>query len=706
MNQPRNRAIRKAVACGLFCLLLLSMPATLAQTIDLRPDSSLSFTHHPSGLVQQRISSDLRLDWWLMLADISLDMDYIAEVNLTTVSLRVIDDLRQQVDALPPGTLKTDLQQTLDIVETAIDTIRAMADPVSIGALEDELEIIEDQLNDYFMDPIEEDVALPREKMGKLLAFAKPIEDRYDRLEYIASRVKLHSRDTVKPQLAHLLRKAVLHIADGNRAAYISILEELLVRVEGHRGTEIKPEEADRIRGRCDHLLRLIGESGSENFWRLNLSTTIAGLEFDGTFSWWSDQYRAPSNDMDTQDLEFEVGFDRSDWEIAMRYERNDRTNPDRLEHDDDRIINSLDLSLSHRTDHWDMTAAVLFDDTLFPNDIDDEIESDRVSAANQAIAGLIDEVIGLGLPAVVQEALMKELEDALAALHASDRRTAVAQLEDFIDEVYDAEWDGQVTPAAARMLINKTLDILPRQRIKQLIIPLSLDVPFYEGDLQIELEKKKILYPADSRLDREETTGELTYTRELSGAVLSGRGRQEKLTYQHDTAKNRRQQELEAEIVGQLGWGEITLALFQQETTYPHNAVRDRLVQTGDSTFALNLAALDLAVSLTERTTSYPNNPGRPDANQVDLAIDVSWSTGIGTFSAELNDQRRTTAFPLADDVLISERRNIQLSWNGHVTDDFEISLSMQWTCFIDWDEPDKDRTIITIDIGFDLAF
>ncbi len=682
------------------------MPPALSQTIDLRPESSLSFTHDAAGLAQQRLRSDL----WLSLSlsftnNISLDLDYIVEGTLTAVSLRGLDDLRREVGALPSGVFKTDLHQALDAIEAAIDTIRGMADPISINALEDELEIIEDQFNDHFIDPVEEEATLPRAKIGVLLALAGPIEDRYDSLEYIASRVRLHARDAAKPSLASLLRGMVLHLANGDKSAYIHALEELLVRVEEYRGEEIRGKEADRIRGRGDRLLRRIAERGIENLWRLELVTTVAGFKFDGTLSWSSDEYLAPTRDMRTQDVEFAVGFDGGDWEISARYDRNDRTNPDRLEHDDDRIIHSIDLSLSHKTDPWDMAVALLFDDTFYPNDIDDEIESERVADAKQAIARLINEVNGLGLSAAVQRALLKELEDALAALLAADRREAVDQLEDFIDEVYDAEWDGQIRPAAARILIDSALAILPRRRIKQLKVPVSLDLPFYEGEMQIEFEKEKTLYPANSRLDRAEITGEVLYTREVRGTVLSGKIRQQKLTYPHAETRNRSREEWEAKVVAQPGWGELALTFFQQETTYAHNAVRDRRVRQGDSTFAFKLAALDLTVRLTERATDYPNDPGRPHDKRIEMKLDASWNVENGTFTAELDDKRRTAALPLADEVLISEQRRVKLSWNGNITDDLEISLSTQWTRFIDWDEPEKDRRVLTIEIEFDLA-
>ncbi|MCK4391725.1 hypothetical protein KAX17_02325, partial [Candidatus Bipolaricaulota bacterium] len=451
------------VIWALFFLLLT--PPAFSQTIDFKQEDALSFTQDIVGPAEQRLEVELQLTLSSALADVSMDMDYTVEGVLSGVSLRTLNDLRSETGTLPPGTLKDTLEQALGQVEAAIAAIGDMADPISISALEDGLEIIEDQLDDGVIDPVEDSTGLSRTKVERLLVVAKPIEQRYDYLEYIASKVRLYARDEVKPQIASLLRETVLHLADGNKAAYIRDLEELLARVDQYRGEMIKEEEADRIRDKGDYLLRKVQEQGTKHISELDLSTTVAGFDLEGAFCWNSDDYRAPSKDVCTRGLELGAESEKEGCALSISYEWESRDYPDRLKNDDDKVTSSVDLSLSREIDPREVTVSVLFDEEFYPNYIDDEIEPARVSQAIAGIQSLIDEVRALGLPADVEDHLLKKLgeEGALGELVAGDRREAVDQLEDFIDEVYDAKWKVKITGKTAQTLIDRALSILPR---------------------------------------------------------------------------------------------------------------------------------------------------------------------------------------------------------------------------------------------------
>ena len=686
--------------------LLLTLPA-LSQTIDFKQEDALSFTQDIVGPAEQRLEVELQLTLSSALADVSMDMDYTVEGVLSGVSLRTLNDLRNETGTLPPGTLKDTLEQALGKVEAAIAAIGDMADPISISALEDELEIIEDQLDDGVIDPVEDSTGLSRTKVGTLLALAKPIEQRYDYLEYIASKVRLYARDEVKPQIASLLRETVLHLTDGNKAAYIRDLEELLARVDQYRGEMIKEEEADRIRYKGDYLLRKVQEQGTKHLWELELSTTVAGFDLEGALTWGSNDYSAPSKDVCTTGLELAAESAGEGWEISMSYEWEYRDYPDRLKNDDDKIAHSLDLSLSREIDPWEMTVSVLFDDAFYPNYIDDEIEPARVAQAIAAIQSLIDEVRALGLPAAVEDDLLKELgeEGALGELVAGDRREAVDQLEDFIDEVYDAKWEVKITHKTAQMLIDRALSILPRKRIRQLNVPLALDFPFRSGEVTIDVEWERKLYPADSLLDRDTTTGEVTYTREEEASTFTGSLKQEELTYPHAETKNRFLEEWEIKVETQHEYCDLTSRLFQQETTYPHDAVKDKRVQEGDFALSFDITALDVTVELTEKVTHYPNDPDKPAYRKTDLDLDASWEIGEGTFQVELSEEVHRTAFPSADETLVKESRSVDLSWEEDITDDLEICLSSLWKRVVYWEEPEKDSTELTLEIDFALS-
>jgi len=686
--------------------LFLTLPA-LSQTIDFKQEGALSFTQDIVGPAEQRLEVELQLTLSSALADVSMDMDYTVEGVLSGVSLRTLNDLRSETGTLPPGTLKDTLEQALGQVEAAIAAIGDMADPISISALEDGLEIIEDQLDDGVIDPVEDSTGLSRTKVERLLVVAKPIEQRYDYLEYIASKVRLYARDEVKPQIASLLRETVLHLTDGNKAAYIRDLEELLARVDQYRGEMIKEEEADRIRDKGDYLLRKVQEQGTKHISELGLSTTVAGFDLEGAFCWNSDDYRAPSKDVCTRGLELGAESEKEGCALSISYEWESRDYPDRLKNDDDKVTSSVDLSLSREIDPREVTVSVLFDEEFYPNYIDDEIEPARVSQAIAAIQSLIDEVRALGLPADVEDHLLKKLgeEGALGELVAGDRREAVDQLEDFIDEVYDAKWKVKITGKTAQTLIDRALSILPRKRMRQLNVPLALDFPFHDGDMAIDVEWEKKLYPADSLLDRDTTTGEVAYTREVEISTLTGSLKQEELTYPHAETKNRCLEEGEIKFETQQECCDLTSRLFQQETTYSHDAVKEKQVQEGDFTLSFDLIPLGVTAKLTEKVTHYPNDASKPAYREEDLDLDASWEIGEGTIQVELSEEVHRTAFPSADETLVKESRSVDLSWKGDITDDLEICLSSLWKRVVYWEEPEKDNTELTLEIDFALS-
>ncbi|HCP32589.1 TPA: hypothetical protein DIT45_05040 [Candidatus Acetothermia bacterium] len=686
--------------------LFLTLPV-LSQTIDFKQENALSFTRDIVGLAEQRLKVELQLTLSSALADVSMDVDYTVEGVLSGVSLRTLNALRSETDTLPPGTLKDALEQALGQAEAAIAAIRDMVDPISISALEDELEIIEDQLDDGVIDPVEDSSGLSRTKAGVLLALAKPIEQRYDYLEYIASKVRLYARDEVKPQIASLLRETVLHLADGNKADYIRDLEKLLARVDQYRGEMIKEEEVGRIRKKVDLLLQKIAERGTENLWGVDLSTTVGGIDLDGTLTWESDDYRAPSKDVHTTDLEIGAGFEDEDWGTSINYEQEHRDYTDRLKDDKDRISHSLDLALSWDRDPWAASGSVSFDSEFYPNCIDDEIEPARVSQTIAAIQSLIDEVRALGLPAGLEDDLLKELgeEGALGELVAGDRRGAVDQLEDFIDRVYDAKWECKITGKTAQTLNDRALPILPRKRMRQLNVPLALDFPFRGGEVAIDAEWERKLYPADSLLDRDTTTGEATYKREEEASTFTGSLKQEELIYPHAETKNRFLEEWEIKVETQHECCDLTSRLFQQETTYPHDAVKDKQVQEGDFTLSFDLTELGVTAKLTQKVTHYPNDSDKPAYREEDLDLDASWKLGEGTFQVKLSDETQQTTLTPGGESLTKESRSVDLSWKGDITDDLEICLSSLWKRVVYWEEPEKDSTKLTFEIDFTLS-
>jgi hypothetical protein len=679
-------------------------------TVEVQQGTALSLKHGIVGLVEQQLDVNLQAVLSFVLEDLAIDVDYTLARALNGVRLGVLSDLRNEVGSLPAGSLKDALEQVLDLVEDAIAALRGMA-LISIDCLEDELEVIEARL-DEFIDLVEDSSEISCTNAGRLLVLAVPIEQRYDYLEYIASKVRMYAKEGVKNELACLLRRIVLDLADGKRPGYLHDLDEFLARVEEHRGALIKEEEADRIRGKADLLLRKVNENGMKKGCDLDLSRTIAGIDLDGALSWEMDDYRAPSKDVCRTGLEIGAGFADEDWGISINYAQEWRDYADRLKDDGDRITRSADLAFSWEGDPadrapWIMAGSLLFDSEFYPHDVDDEIESGRVAQAIAAIQGLITEVQGLGLPATVEDALLNELggEGALGALVAGDRREAVDCLEDFIDEVYDAKWDNEIAAPAAQVLIDRALSILPRKEIRQIKIPLSLDFPFGNGDMTLAVEWEEKMHPAHSLLNWNTVTTKVDYARKEETSTLSGYIKHEELLYPNAAAKDRSLTEWEGQAESPLGSCDLELVLFRQGTTYPHATSKNKRVEKGDLAIDFELSTVSVTANLTEKLTRYPNDEAKSSSKETDIKFNASWEVGEGAFQINLSNETKRTCVASSVETLDSETRKIDLSWAGDVTDDLEISLSSAWKNVVAWDDPAKNSREMTLQVAFDLS-
>jgi hypothetical protein len=432
--------------------------------------------------------------------------------------------------------------------------------------------------------------------------------------------------------------------------------------------------------------------------------------------------YRAPSKDVCTTGLEIGAGFDDEDWEISINYEQKRRDYADRLKDDGERISRGVDLALSWECDpadrdpldrdpaddnSWTVAGSVLFDSEFYPNDIDDEIESDRVAQAIAAIQDLITKVQGLVLPAAVEDSLLKELgeEGARGALMAGDRREAVDCLEDFIDEVYDAKWDGEVTPNTAYVLIDRALSILPRKRIRQTRIPLSLDFPFCSGEVTLAVEWEEKLYPAHSLLNWNTVTTKADYAKKEETSILRGYAKHEERVYPNADVKDRSLTEWEGQAESALGSCDLALTLFRQETAYPHAISKNKRVEKGDLEIDFDLPPASITADLTEKLTRYPNDAAKPFSKETEITLSASWEVGEGTFQVELINKMKRTYVASSAEIFNNETRKIEFSWAGDVTDDLKISLSSAWKDVVAWEDPAKNNRELTLQVEFDLS-
>ena len=683
----------------------------LAQNIDLNPDVTFSFADDTVGLAEQKLDVTLPVDVSFSVGSVAVDLDVSADAVSSEMRLDTLPALHGDVASLPVSALKDTLNLSLSQADAAIDAIRSAGSAISIDVLYDQLKIIEKALDANFIDLVDDSLSLPPMTKARLLLIAKPIEQRYDYLKYITNKIKSYARDEVKDEFAVLLGEIVLDLADGDSAAYCAHLVEVLARVEQYRGTMIKQEEADRIRDKADSLLRKITENGVNRACDVDLSTTIAGIDLDGALSWETGDYRAPSKDVCADGLDLKASYTSHDWDLSIDYQREWRDYMDLLKDDSDRIEHSLDVSVSRDVDPWSADLSVSFDHDFYPNDIDAEIELDRVAQASAAIIDLLDHVLGLHLSARLEDRLVKDLgeEGALGALVIGDRSEAVDCLEDFVDHLLDAEWDGDIEPDTSQALILMARGILPRRTIQNIDIPLSLGFPFRDGDATLDLEWENKIYPADSSLDHDTSTAKVSYTREESVFTLSGYLKREELVYPNATTKHRLLQEWEGEVDKEMACGDLALTLFHQQTTYPLASKKDQSVRKLDLDLDIDIGDLSIALQSTDEGTAHPNDTSKPIVQLTKMGLDADWDVGEGTLSASLSDQEEWNAghtdASLAEKILVKEARQAELSWDGKISDDLGLTLSIMWKNVADWVDPSKNSSDITLQVEFDLG-
>lgn len=698
----------------ILCLVFLVVCADVvvwSQDIDLNPDVALSSAGDIVGLAEQELDVTLPLDVSFSVGSVAVDLDVSADAVSSETRFDTLPALHSDIASLPASALKDTLNLSLSQADAAIDAIRSAGSAISIDELYDELKIIEKALDANFIDLVDDSLNLSPMAKARLLLIAKPIEQRYDYLKYIASKVKSYGRDEVKDELACLLRQATVAVADGDTAGYRRALLATIARATEYRGTMIKQKEADRIRYKADSLLRKIAENGTNRACDVGLSTTIGGVDVDGGLSWTVADYRAPSKDVRTDTYELGASYTSDDWDLSMEYQREWRDYVDRLKDDDDRMKHSSAVSVSRDVDPYSADLSVSFDHEFYPNDIDAEIELDRVAPARAAIIDLLDHVLGLHLVVALESRLVKDLgeEGALGALVIGDRSEAVDCLEDFVDHLLDAEWDEDIEPDIAQALIAVAYDILPRRRNYDIDVPLSLGFPFRGGDATLDLEWESKTYPADSPLDHDTLTGKLSYTREESAFTVNGYLKREELVYPQAAAKNHSLREWEGSLDKQISCGDVTLTLFHQQTTYPFASKKDQLVRKLDLDLDIDIEDLSIAFQWTDKVTAHPNDASKPIVQLTKMGVDADWNIAQGTLSVSLSDQEEWnvahTDASLAGKILAKETRQAEFSWDGEISDDLDITFSLTYTNVVDWVDPSKDSTDMALQIQLALA-
>ena len=692
-------------------LILLAGITAWPRDIDLKPNVTGSFTSDIVGPVKQEFDVMLPVDAAFSVGSVTIDLDGHANTVSSVTRLDTLSSFHAEVNYLTAATLKDDLNQSLSQADAAIDVIKNTSSGMSIEELYDQMKVIEKALDDNFIDLVDTSADISQIGKARLLVIAKPIEQRYDYLKYIASKIKGYARDEVKNEFACLLSRTVVALADGDVAGYQHDLSEIISHAAEYRGTMIKQEEADRIRYKADLLLRKIAESGTSRSCDIDLSTTIGDVDIDGGLTWNEAGYRSPSKDVRTDGLDLTASYTNDDWDISIDYQQEWRDYADRLKDDNDRLKHSLDVSISRDLDPYSVGLSLSLEHEFYPNDVDEEIELDRVTEASARSHALVDRVLWLHLPATLEAKLVKDVgeEGALAALVIGDRSQTVDCLDDFIGHVLDAKWDGDIDPVAAQVLIAMASAILPRRRINNINVPLSIGFPFRGGDATVDLEWESKTYPADSVLDHGTSTGVLSYIKEESSFTLSGYLKREELLYPNDTTKSRSLKEWEGSFDKEISCGSIGMTLFQQLAAYPLVSQKNQSVRKLDLDLSIDLSGVSVALQWADKLSEHPNDAEKPIVQVIELGFDANWEVTQGIFSISLSNEQEWNAdhadISLLERTLVKETGKAELSWDSKITDDLTVKLSSTGKSVINLADPCKDSTDIILQAEIDLA-
>jgi len=651
----------------------------LPQTIAIEQCSQGGITSDLVGAVEWRFEPTMDVEGSFSCAEVGIDIDWILSPSRATVRIATLGDLRAEVDRLPASVLKEELVHSLDQAEGALAAIRA--DGMSIGALSSNLTIIEKALDADFIDLIDDSSGLSQLTKARFLILARPIEQRYDYLRYIAGKVNLYARGTASEELTACLRAAVLHQAEGKEDAYGRDLARLLDAAARYRETMLKGKEADRIRYKADLLLRKLGELGTTGECNIDLSTTISGLDVDGTLSWEVGDYRAPSRDMGSSSVEIEAEYENDDWNVSFGYQREGRDYSDRLKDNYDKVTDSLKVDFTWADAGWEVNGAASYSADLYPNYIDQEIEIYRVEEAKAAVSRLSGAVQELSGPA--KDSLRADLDLVRDALEAGDRAGAVDSLNDFLDDVHDAAWAGDIDLTVSQPLIEAARGILPRRRVRTIDVPFSIGFPFGNGDGRLDLEWEERVYPADSALDHTTTNGELEC---IPWEGMTVELAWERLVYPNASKKDRSQREWTLVSESTCSDWTLTTTLSARSTVYPHVRAKDESVGKWELSLQGSITGIDLALVGEDELTAHPHDATKPPTGVATFGLSATWTVENGTGKIELNEKtKEEQGNP------ISRMRTVELTWETSLTDEIDCSISANWNRTEDYTDATK---------------
>ena len=656
-------------------------------------------TRDVAGTTEQELGAAVALELSFPLRGFDIDTDYHSQGRLERKRHVSFRDLCAEIDGLHPGATKDVLETSVDLVGVILETIES--DPgLSIEALEDYTEEVIDIFKDAILPCLEgAQGELGRRLFGSVWVKAKALQSRYKALEYMMGKVRLYARPPARSLLTELLRRAVVTSSRGDETGYTQVLVRLLIYVAEERGMSIKREEADRIRGKADSLLRSSHSQGCEETVRIDLEAEVAGIFLDGALSSQWTHALAPSEEREVKGFTLRAEWENEVLKSALDVATSGMLYSDRLNWDKDENDYRVKLALEQE-DTFELSTS--WEKEEHPRAFDDEIEAQRVSEAATALRSLIASIEGATLNSDLKDELIEQLSEqgALGALLQGARGDAVKEIEGFIEFLHDEVWEGEIETVTAERWIIEAEEILPRQREYRLDLPAGATWPLLGGALSLALEWEREVHPAASARDRLDVTREFVYESTGDEIELEASFEQVETVYPYVEGKDKVVREWAFKVDSGTDFAVVELDYSNKTTVYPFQSSKDKSIQKLEVSCAVSFPGLTLQAAQEDEWSHYPSDRNRPDEKRREVSVDLAGTVGDVTFeiSSTRVDRYRCPSAP--EETLVRKERVLEFKIEFEISD-LTIFSDLRWEKREDWEDVTDEEDGLWIEVG-----
>ncbi|MDD5646814.1 MAG: hypothetical protein PHW86_06555 [Candidatus Bipolaricaulis sp.] len=583
-------------------------------------------------------------------------------------------------------------------IESALAATRSLSDVADARTIESALESLESALDAFVAEAEATGVSA---QSVRLLSRAGELERHADRLETIASRVRLYAKGAAADDLASALAPVARSLADGDSEGYVDGLRRLAVAADGARGRDLRRDAADAIRSSCDALVRRVAASVVERSLDVEGAADILGLELDAELVTARTAVAAPSGGAEALSASGSVAYRTEDVDVELAFATERVGIDDRLGEDSAKTVQGVSACAAWRVGEVAFDAAVDFERERRPFRVDAEIEQAAVCASATVVAGLWDEVADAGLASATERTLLKDLTAARDALIDGRRGDAADAIEDFIDHVESERWKGLISGDAAARWTGRAEGILPRRSVRALDLPFGVEMPVGDGEIDVDLEWSKSVYPANSALSVEKSGAAATWSTTRRGWTIDLSSERTRTRYPCAPAKNGATSELAIRLEAPPASTDFVFVASVARQGRPAAPVDDRADAEVSGAWSGIWNEIVWSLEAGEETRCYPNDPDRlgSRAREGTLEVEVPLAGGRLNVTWESRGARTSDGVPDTDTTTVS------VEWEA-VADDVEVSLSVAREWHADWISPAASRDAVILSAEVSIAF